>query len=211
MIRIGKKIVYLSIACAITLFANQNVSSDAQKAVNDIKFVKEQTKINQAQKVKPKSEREIETEKEKKAKKSDTKHSLDLHINALKSLKKKIEKSYTIVDVEMATIGMTEMFVYEEELKRALSFLRGNKELILEIDNYLRSINSSGRIKSDSFTNSTFNKIKTKFTTLSNKALKQSNAYEYKLNEKRVPIKEGLVANGIYAKRVGDFTELRIK
>lgn len=213
MFKIGKKLLYLSIACAIGLSANSNaISPEAKKAIEEINLVNEKTKVNQSKAFqKQKTEREIEAEKEKEAKKKDTKHSLDLQINALRNLKKSIDKSYTIADVEISTIGVTEIFVYEEELKRALSFLRERKELMLEIDTYLRSINSSKRLKSESFTNTTYNKIKSTYLTLSRKATAQSNAYEYKLNEKRVPIKEGLVANGIYAKRIGDFVELKIR
>ena len=166
------------------------------------------TKVN---KKKKKTESEIYQEEEKKNRLIDTKSSLDLYINSLKKLSKKIGKSYIITDYKAFTIGRTKYSVNENELKKANKFLRDSKELKMEIDSYLSVLLSSKNIKSDTLVKELLNRIKSKYLSYSKKYTKQSNAYEYKSTGKRILINEGLIVDGIYSKRSVFGLEIYIK
>lgn len=213
-----KKIVYLflgAVVLNVSLWANsqneQTVSSDAAAAAADIKHLNEAVRQNKQDASKKKSEAELEAKEEKEAKEEDVRNMLNLYIFSLKEMKNKIPTKYLFTDVKIATMGETYYYVNSEELKRAISHLRKQKELRDEISAFLGFVKSQKGIKSDYLLNKEFTSIQTKVNQWQKNSQEINDAYEFKSTGKRVELKEGLVFDRITAKREGDFIELSIK
>ena len=201
---------FLMLNASGTEASTQKSTDDLKTAVEDIKAIEKALKDSKPKAVSVKSEGQLKIEAEKEAKESDTKRKLDVNINALKKMIKSIPLTYTISDVEFGLIGVTKFYVYNDVFRRALKDLRENKELRNEINTYLRTINSSKNIKSNSLMSEEYNMLKSKYAQWSMKSTKLSSADEYKGNNKRVGLEEGIVSNGVIAKIIGKAVELKI-
>lgn len=152
-------------------------------------------------------------EEEKNATKADIRKSLDLMIWGLKKLQKRVDRTYDLVDVEIVTIGKTKIYVNANEFKTGVDYLRGKKELLLEISNLLSVLNSSKSVESDSVTRKQYIKVLTKYESFQKNMSKQPIMPNINMHnsDKRIVISEGVVAEGVVAKRYGNRIVLKIK